>query len=89
MTSGPNYVDYHTGTLQLTVRGSSLLTTGKVDIELANNVGISLPVVAGAQLASKRSVARSKAVSEGVVWLDRRREIVVRGRHNMEGADDP
>ena len=43
LTSGPNYVDYQTGTLQLTVGGSSLVTTGKVDIELANNVGISLP----------------------------------------------
>jgi hypothetical protein len=43
LTSGPNYVDYHTGTLQLTVGGSSLLTTGKVDLELANNVGIGLP----------------------------------------------
>ena len=43
LTSGPNFIDYHTGTLQLTIGGSSLLTTGIVDLELVNNIGVGLP----------------------------------------------
>jgi hypothetical protein len=43
LTSGPNYIDYHTGTVQLTIGGSTLLTNGTVDLELANNIGVGLP----------------------------------------------
>jgi len=43
LTSGPNYIDYLTGTLDLTIGTSSLTTTGIVDLKLANNVGVGLP----------------------------------------------
>jgi hypothetical protein len=43
LTTGPNYIDYSTGRVDLTIGTSSLTTTGIIDLRLANDVGVGLP----------------------------------------------